>query len=181
MFSEIGKFESPLAELSKNIDILPENELNRPIDIPKYDGVRLPKSEGQWTGERGDSVWKPNRDYVPSVYNPEGKTWGQILDENNTEGIPFKDGEPDFKDLSKGTVEVKEFSDRRDVNFHRADEALAQQRGCTIDEIQEWRDENDLTWHECSDCKTMQAVSSELHDNIPHSGGISRIKELNRA
>jgi len=32
------------------------------------------------------------------------------------------------------------------------------------------------TWHERSDCKTMDKVPTEVHGNIRHSGGISEVK-----
>lgn len=36
--------------------------------------------------------------------------------------------------------------------------------------------ENKYTWHEKSDCKTMQKVPTEVHGNVRHEGGISEIK-----
>ena len=32
-----------------------------------------------------------------------------------------------------------------------------------------------MTWHENNDCKTILKVPSELHGNIDHSGGISKL------
>ena len=64
----------------------------------------------------------------------------------------------------------------RGANFDQADEALASQRGCAPEEVAQWRKENHYTWHECNDCKTIQKVPSEVHGNIPHSGGISVYK-----
>ncbi len=174
------KFQSPLAELCKNETVLPKSELNKPIDSPKYDDSHLPRNEGKWSGEVGNSTWNPDRDSVPKVYNPENKTWGQILDENNIDGIPFKNGEPDFSGISKGTAEIKFFSKYRDFNFMQADMKLSKQLGKEdYREISKWRDENQYTWHERSDCKTMDLVPSEVHSNIPHSGGVSKIKQLN--
>lgn len=59
--------------------------------------------------------------------------------------------------------------------FDQADEKLADQRGCTPEEVAKWREENKYTWHECKDCKTMQKVPTEVHGNISHSGGSVRI------
>ena len=53
---------------------------------------------------------------------------------------------------------------------------LAKERGCSPQEIKQWRMENKYTWHECKDCKTMQLVPTEVHGNIPHSGGIAETK-----
>lgn len=136
-----------------------------------------PRENGKWEGERGDSKWKPDPDYVPQKANPEGKPWRDILDKHDTDGITFKDGEPDFSDISKGTVEIEDFSDNRSDNFDKADIALAEQRGCSPEEVAGWRKENGYTWHECKDMKTIQKVPCEVHNNIPHSGGISEAKK----
>jgi hypothetical protein len=155
------------------------DSLMREEALPKY-GF-LPRSGGEWSGEPGNSIWIPDREKVPEnpKTNPEGKTWGEILDKYGIDGIDFKDGEPDFSEISKGTVEIDDFSDNRDDNFASADETLAKQRGCTAEEVRQWRKENHYTWHECSDMKTMQKVPTEVHGNIPHEGGISAKKREN--
>lgn len=180
VISEINKTQSPLAELAKSFDILPDRELNKSLG-EKSMGM-LPRTGGEWTGTPGDSVWKPNREVTPNdrnYSNPEGKTWGEILDKYEIDGIKFHDGEPDFSEVSKGTVEIDGFSDVRHgpgANFDQADEKLAQERGCTKEEVLEWRKENHYTWHERSDCKTMDKVPHEVHGNVPHSGGISKMR-----
>ena len=139
----------------------------------------LPRNGGEWSGEQGNSDWLPDSDVEPGDRigtNPEHKTWGQIKEEYEFESIPFKEGEPDFSEVSKGDVEIDDFTDDRDSNFAQADEKLAEQRGCTPEEVAKWREENKYTWHECKDCKTMQKVPSEVHGNIPHSGGVSEYK-----
>jgi hypothetical protein len=173
--------ETEIGRLDKIVD-------NRATSLDKpasFDGVFLRPSEliprlgGKWEGKPGDSVWKPDRNKVPEnpKTNPEGKTWGEILDEYGIEGIPFKDGEPDFSEVSKGTVEIDDFSEDRDDNFDAADEKLAEQRGCTKEEVRQWRKEHGYTWHERSDMKTMDKVPTEIHGNVPHEGGISAKKK----
>ena len=139
---------------------------------------RLPRT-GEWSGETGNSDWYPDRVDIPTKANEEGQTWGDILDKHGIDGIPFKDGEPDFSEVSKGTVEIDDFSTRRfgaGGNFDQADQKLAEQRGCTVEEVQQWRADNDYTWHEKQDCKTMEKVPREIHHNVPHTGGISVLK-----
>ena len=96
------------------------------------------------------------------------------------DSIPFKDGQPDFSEVSRGEVEIDDFSDDRDSNFDQADEKMAEQRGCTPEEVAQWRKENKYTWHECADCKTMQKVPTEVHGNVSHSGGVSEYKKQNQ-
>lgn len=180
VISEIGKTQSPLAELAKSFDTLPDRELNKSLG-QKMMGM-IPRSGGEWTETPGNSEWKPNREETPNnrnYSNPEGKTWGEILDQYGVEGIPFHEGEPDFSEVSKGTVEIDDFSDVRygaGGNFDQAFEKLAQERGCSKEEVIEWCKENNYTWHERSDCKTMEKVPREIHSNVPHSGGISKMR-----
>ena len=167
--SEGKTFDKPMGEYDKPLGVINDNLKNCPIE----------GNNGHWEGERGNSKWLPDRDYVPGKSNPEGKTWGEILDKYGIDGIPFKDGEPDFSEISKGTVEIKPFTDSRTDNFDKADIELAKQRGCTPEEVAKWRKENGYTWHECKDMKTMQKVPSEVHNNVSHSGGISESKKGN--
>lgn len=154
-----------------------------PRRMPYVWGERLPRSGGDWDGEEGNSNFTPDDDVIPgdrNGTNPEGKSWEEIKKENNFDSIPFHDGEPDFSEVSKGNVEISDFTDDRSSNFDQADEKLAEQRGCTPEEVAQWRKENRFTWHECADCKTMQKVPTEVHGNIPHSGGVSRYKETHQ-
>lgn len=66
--------------------------------------------------EPGNSDWKPDPNVEPGDRhgtNPEHKAWEQIMDEYGFDSIPFKDGEPDFSEVSKGEVEIDDFSDDR--------------------------------------------------------------------
>lgn len=135
-----------------------------------------PIENGTWEGERGDSKWLPDPEYIPQKKNPEQKKWEEILDDFDIDGIDFEDGEPDFSEVSKGDVEIEPFSTNRDDNFDKADIELAKQKGCTPEEVAKWRKEHDYTWHECNDMKTMQKVPSIVHNNVSHRGGISEAK-----
>ena len=172
-----------LQEISDRVGDVGFDEKSRYINadgLPK----NLPKSDGGWTGEPGNSIWIPDHDYVPQKGNPEGKTWGEILDKYGIDGIPFNDGEPDFSEVAEAEVQVDEIGTERDENFAKADEALAEQwtkeqkdgREWTAEDVRNYRKENHLTWHECGDRTTMQLVPAEVHSNIPHSGGVSAAK-----
>lgn len=180
MFTEIKEITSTLAELSKGYETLSNRELNK--SLGERPMGMIPRNGGEWSGEPGNSTWKPDREVSPSdrnYSNTEGKKWGEILDEYKIDGIPFNDGEPDFSEVSKGTVEIDEFSDARygaGGNFDQADEKLAQQRGCTKEEVRQWRANNNYTWHERSDCRTIDKVPREVHGNVSHSGGISKMR-----
>lgn len=156
------------------------NQLAQEISAER--SLRLPRNGGIWDGAIGNSKWIPAEDAVPGSRNgtnPEHKSWSQIKECYHFEGISFSHGEANFSEVGKGSVEIEDFSDDRGANFDQADEALALQRGCAPEEVAQWRKENHYTWHECNDCKTMQKVPSEVHGNIPHSGGISVYKAAN--
>lgn len=153
------------------------DKMDMKIRIEKYS--LLPRTGGEWSGEAGNSEWIPNDDVEPGDRNGTNrghKTWAEIKKEYEFNSIPFDEGKPDFSEVTKGEVEIDDFTDDRDSNFSQADEKLAEQRGCTPEEVEKWRAENKYTWHECKDCKTMKKVPTEVHGNISHSGGISEYK-----
>ena len=169
-----------------------ENDQNNTLSVDLKETVkvetRLPTSNGFWDGEKGNSTWKPDPDYIPPeksrnpdrpYSNPESLTWGEIMEKYGIDGIEYKDGYPVFNEVSRGTVEIDDFTDDRGSNFDQADEKMAEQRGCTPEEVAKWREENGYTWHECQDCKTMQKVPNEVHANVPHDGGVSVYKSNN--
>jgi hypothetical protein len=163
---------------------LSQNTINIQDDI-KYKNI--PQSGGVWKGEPGNSKWTPNRKEIPKQPYGNEKTWGEMLDTNGIDGIEFKDGEPDFTPISKGSVEIEDFTTNRDDNFYQADQNLAQQwsqenkngkNDWSISDIRKYRKEEKLTWHERSDMQNMDLVPQEVHGNIPHTGGISKKKKL---
>jgi len=155
-------------------------------EVVKFEKMNnfLPENGGEWSGEKGNSTWEPNRNEIPKRPPGNEKTWGEILDKYEIDGIEFKDGEPDFSTTSEGTVEIEDFSTERNENFTQADEQLAEQwtnegkdgKEWKPEDIKEYRKENNLSWHERSDMKTLDLVPQEVHGNIPHSGGISVAK-----
>lgn len=181
---KLGIDRSELSKLAQSMDKLTdEKDIDKPIakELDEVKGCPIEGNGGHWEGERGNSKWFPNRDEIPKnpLTNPDGLTWGQILDKYGIDGIEFKNGEPDFSPVAKGTVEIDHFTDNRygkGGNFDQACERLAEQRGCTKEEVKAWMKENKYTWHERSDCKTMDKVPTEIHGNIRHSGGISEAK-----
>lgn len=199
-------FQKPLVEVPqprKDSEIGPNFpfEIPRPKEQPRMESIRIekldtkinfeksefiPRNGGEWSGEAGDSTWKPDPENTPPeksrnpehpYSNPDNLSWKELMQKYGIDGIPFNDGEPDFSEVERGTVEIDDFTDDRDSNFTQADEKMAEQRGCTPEEVAKWRKENNYTWHECKDCKTMQKVPNEIHANVPHSGGVSEYKK----
>lgn len=156
----------------------------------------LPNSNGNWEGERGNSLWKPKIDVHPQgkgIYaynNMQDKSWQTILQENHCEdGIPFVNGEIDFSGAGVVKAEVTlpggigeyldEYELKRGNRFKLHEAAfnlLASLIDIPVQDVRLWKDVYLLVWHECCDLKTMQLVPREIHDNIPHQGGIALLK-----
>ncbi len=166
---DMQKLDQPIAKLLENTG-------------EYVDYRNCPTNGGRWEnkdgteGKRGDSKWKPDGNYVPQKSNPEGKNWDKTMDKYGIDGINFNKGEPDFSEVCKGEVTIDNFSSDRSDNFDQADKKLAEQRGCTPQDVAKWRKEHGYTWHECKDMKTMQKVPNDIHGNIPHRGGIANSK-----
>lgn len=144
-----------------------------------YDNIQLPKNNGSWSGEVGNSKWIPDPNYAPKLFNPEGLTWEEILKPYNVKNIPFRDGKPDFSKFAKSReVKIDEFTPCRAKNFAAFDKKLADIEGKTVKETSEYRKKNGLTIHEKDKEGTMFLVASIIHGNIPHSGGISELKNM---
>ena len=163
-----------------------QGENNTETSDEKNDGFHfIPREDGHWEGEPGNSKWIPDSEHISSKYNPNGNTWGEILDKYGIDGIEFRDGEPDFSPVAEETVEIDDYSTDRDENYDSADQALADKWNAekmdgrsdwTKEDIKQYRKDHELSWHECADMKTMQLVPREVHLNIPHSGGIHMAK-----
>lgn len=153
-------------------DLEDYNDCSKDIE-KKY----LPKSDGHWEGEKGDSKWIPDDGKVPGKTNPDRKTWNEIKNEYGVDGIEFVDGEPNFTEMVRGEAYVNDFSDIRYKNFSQADEYEAIRRGCNPKDVKEWRKQYGYTWHERRDCRTMDKVPSIIHNNVFHTGGISEKKK----
>ena len=192
---DIGEWQDsiPLTEdmlLDNDKVLLSETNNINNSNVENSKKIRCPENNGEWSGERGNSTWHPDPDYVPPekcpppkkpYSNPDNLSSKEILEKYNIDGIEFKDGYPIFNDISKGTIEIEDFEtggeEAKKHNFAKAYRALAEQRGCTPQEVKEWMKENNYTWHECEDKKTMQKVPNEIHANVPHDGGRRQYKE----
>lgn len=187
-FAEVTIKDSGLLEVAKaikekSLDIM---DLDKPIakEVADVKGCPIEGNGGNWTGERGNSNWIPDKSEIPKnpKTNPDGLSWGEILDKYNIKFIPFKEGEADFSEVAKGEVKIDNFTENRygkGGNFEQATNKLAEKLGCTAEEVKAWMKENKHTWHECNDCTTMQKVPTEVHGNVRHSGGVSEFKSNN--
>lgn len=136
---------------------------------------------GSWSGERGNSIYRLNE------RGPKEVKANSILKSKGLDGISYKDGVPDFSKVAENTVQIPYMSGYRKSNFEQADSALAGKWNIlakngrdnwTARDVKKYRTEGSetLSWHERSDCKTMDLVSYSVHDSFDHSGGVMECK-----
>jgi hypothetical protein len=129
---------------------------------------RLPRTGGRWGVDGkdppGNSRWYSDNPLVQKI------TGGK--------GILFRNRYPVFSNpkWSAGSVQI-EMSGMAD-DFSAADKMWAKANGWlkpngepNISASAQWRKDNGYTWHHHQSGKTMILVLTDLHANVPHSGG----------
>ena len=134
-------------------------------------------SDGKWEGEPGNSI-----------FHPEKQEAKEALGRYSQDGVDYKDGEPDFSNVSEATVKIDNMTSERygpGKNFNQANQKCAEQwnkeaRDGKIDwkarDVENWRLENCYTWHERLDRKTMDLVQRDVHEECKHFGGVAECK-----
>lgn len=130
---------------------------------------------GTYEGERGESK-----------FIPTDKEIKEILEKYGLDGIVYKDGIPDFSEVSECTVEIDNMTDNRADNFSQCDAKCAEQwnkegkfgkTDWTVRDVANWRKENGYSWHERNDMKTCDLVPTKINDYFGHLGGVSECRK----
>lgn len=130
--------------------------------------VRVPRSDGEWVGRPGDSVWISYKEEVNKI--------------TNGSGIEFKNGRPNFTPWMVGDPIIfsKGILDGSRNDFAKVHAYLARKMGLSsISSAEKWLTANQLTAHHATDVM-IQLVPSDLHNNIPHVGAASDLRYKNR-
>lgn len=134
---------------------------------------------GGWKGERGES------EYIPSINNDEGKRVAASLQRCGETSIKYRDAEPDFACVSEATVKIDRMTANRPDNFYQADAKCAilwneierdGRTNWTASDVRDFRRENELSWHERCDRKSMDLVPQNIHAFFSHSGGVAECR-----
>lgn len=147
--------------------------------VPRENSTNV---RGQWSGERGESLFVPNSEYK------EGQGAAQKLEEYQLDGIEYHDAVPDFSKCAEDSVEIDMTANRYNGNgnFEKASTACAEKwnsegyqgkTNWTPRDVDNYRAEHNMTWHECPDRKTCQMVPREIHDFFTHTGGVFECKK----
>ena len=151
--------------------------------IDRYNQTPKNGEFGSWDGDRGESK------FTPSAETEKGRAGIEKLAEYRMDGIEYKNCEPDYSRCSEGTVRIDNMTEFRASNFAQADEKLAEQWNAkskdgrtdwSAEDVDKWRHESKLSWHECCDTQTMHLVSRDIHGAdtsvFTHSGGVAECK-----
>lgn len=132
------------------------------------------KNHVTWSGNRGTSDCYPT--------DQEAK---RLLRQYGQEYVSYdKTGEPNFSPFAEATVKISDMSSNRSQNFSSAGEKLLgtewakENRIETLADLNRYKAENGLTWHECSDGVTMQLVPTKINAMFGHSGGVAEISSM---
>lgn len=172
---DIKAKQADTADAGKNLRDKIFDVINRPAEIPRHFYTsylerykRVPKNDGEWTGKIGESVFKTTK---PEVI--------EVLKKYGIEGIRYTDCSPDFSPVTDTSVKINMTKNIWD-NYANADAVCAEKwnkerrngrNDWTGRDVKTWRNDNKFTWHECSDRKTCQLISREIHDAYRHTGG----------
>ena len=158
-FDYYQKFSTPYTSYRDRINGTPKN------------GER-----GTWSGKRGESDFVLNEPII-------------LSDGTKVYRVTYRNGIPDFSPFQIAQVKIPEMTkDRYGVgkNFNQADIALAEYwtkityagRKWTPRDVETFRNNNNLTWHEMSNMQSMQLVPYDVNDTFDHYGGVAECKAM---
>ena len=188
--------EAQLRDMDANGEIDTPTE-NPDWQEPERKDPHLPTDNtGSFEGERGNSEFYPDDQAALDKMGEYGRDSVEYKD-GHPDFSPFTKHDTPYGEMD-GQVEIPHMTADRENptyefgrrpagaghdpnydlgNFAQADNALAEKMGnMTPEQVQQFRESNNLTWHECPDGKTMQLVPREIHDACRHSGGVSEMK-----
>lgn len=123
---------------------------------------------GKWEGKRGESDFILNEPL-------------DLGDGNKVYKITYKNAVPDFSRYAKAQIDIPSMNANRHDNFSQADKMLAKYWSKVKFNGQEWepsdvtdyRENNNLTWHEMNNMKSMQLVPESINKRFSHFGGVA--------
>lgn len=120
----------------------------------------LPQN-GEWTGDPGNSKFIS----YDAETNAELAKYG-------LDGIEYKNGVPDFSKCSVYTCRIENMTHKIQDNYSEfINEAVKKGDFNTQMEVDDFKRNNGLRFHECSDTHTCQLVPQKIHETFLHTGG----------
>ncbi len=194
--SESKEAKAEIKNVGRNESLDPDKLIKPSVESCDYPSTykerldRTPTTEnshGEWSGDRGESMFVPTDDRLR-----------ELLQSKGVEGINYKDAIPDFSPIAEAKVTIQGMSQHRLSligengerivgNYEKADIECAKawnlerrdgKDDWTHQDVKNWREANEYTWHEHNDMKTCSLVPTEVHDVCRHLGGVSEIKNI---
>ena len=134
--------------------------------VEKNPKKRLPKTNGEWEGERGESKWYSNKQ--------------DVIDITKGEGVPYKNGRPDFskwQDPDLGTLKFKPGElDGTKNDWNKVYKKIKEVKGFNSNkEAEKLIKSKAVTVHHKSTTE-IEFIPTKLHENIPHIGSASDLR-----
>lgn len=133
-------------------------------------------AKGKWSGARGESDFILDEPIVRS-------------DGTKITKVTYKNAVPDFSPYEKAQVKISKMTNKRygkGNNFEQADTALAEYwtkikydgQKWTARDVEIYRSDHNLTWHEMSNMESMQLVPYEVNETFTHYGGVAEYNAM---
>lgn len=128
---------------------------------------------GKWSVERGESEFILDEPIV-------------LADGTKVTKVTYKNAVPDFSQFQKAQVKISNFTNSRSKNFRQADRVLAEYwskikyegKTWTRADVETYRSDNYLTWHEMSNMESMQLVPHDVNQTFTHFGGVAEYNAM---
>ena len=127
--------------------------------------TRLPRTNGYWEGKPGDGLW-----YSENI---------SVIEITGGEGVPFKNGRPDFSKWSQGSIEFEIGElDGSNSDFTAVYKVIKEKYNLSSNnQAKLLLRELGLTLHHSS-TTVIELIPTRLHGNIPHIGSASDLRTL---
>ena len=127
--------------------------------------TRLPRTNGYWEGKPGDGLW-----YSENI---------SVIEITSGEGVPFKNGRPDFSKWSQGSIEFEIGElDGSNSDFTAVYKVIKEKYNLSSNnQAKLLLRELGLTPHHSS-TTVIELIPTRLHGNIPHIGSASDLRTL---
>lgn len=138
--------------------------------------AQTPKTDIIWSGKPGVSRAYPEDPKSQELLAAYGKSYVSY----------DRTGEPDFSFCAETSIKISDMGGSRDKNFSSAGKKLlttkwAKDRGITnLSELDQYRSQHNLTWHERSDGVTMDLIPTPINSRFGHSGGVAEHAAMNQ-
>lgn len=162
---------------------------------------RTPKESSRWTGKRGESECKAISPETQAILDKH-KQQGVRYSDGIPDFSPFSESTVTIDKMTGArTSERTKLVDKNNAfgraesyhyktkvgNYNQADMATAKAWTASKRNGHEWsardvelyRKQNSLTWHECNDGKTMMLIPTRINSEFTHLGGTSEAKKKN--